>query len=74
MLLILIDALILASVLLVTFLVFRRALRKQNERKLEQALFRQQVAEDLAKQVDRLDADKVIEHEKKIKDKLNRLQ
>ncbi len=74
MLLLMIDAFILSGVVLAVFLVVRSALRKNNERKLEQALFRQKVAEDLSKQVDRLNTDQVLEHEKKIQDKLNGLQ
>jgi hypothetical protein len=74
MLLLLIDALIFSGVLLAAAIVVRRGFRKNNERKLEQALFRQQVAEDLAKQVDRLNPEQVLEHEKKINDKLNGLQ
>jgi hypothetical protein len=74
MLLLMIDAFILSGVILATFLVVRGGLRKNNERKLEQAIFRQKVAEDLAKQVDQLNADQILEHEKKIQEKLQKLQ
>lgn len=73
MLLITIDLLILAGVLLAVVFVVRSVFRKVKEREIEQALFRQQVAEDLAKQVDRLNPEQVLEHERKVNDKLRGL-
>lgn len=43
------DFLIFCSVFLVTSLIIRSAIRKYNQIKLEQELFHQKVAQDLAK-------------------------
>lgn len=74
MILLFIDALILAAVLLATFLVVRRSFRQHNSNKLELALERQQAADKLAKEVDKLDDVSLKINEKKIQDKLNGLQ
>lgn len=73
MVLLFVDALVISAIILVSVLVIREMIRKNNKNKLEEALFRQAVAEDLAKQVDRLDTELVRQHEKKIKDKLDGL-
>lgn len=73
MLLLFIDALILGLVVLASFLIVRAVIRKNKQREINQAIFRQHVAEDLARQVDRLDPEKVREHERKVQDKLNGL-
>lgn len=73
MLLLLIDGLLFATVIMGSFLMVRSIFRKHQERQLEQAIFRQKVAEDLAKQVDILDNETMKLNEKKIQDKLNGL-
>lgn len=73
MILLFVDALILAAVVLATFLVVRRSFRQFNSNKLDLALDRQKAAEKLAKEVDQLDLVSIKENEKKIQDKLNSL-
>ena len=74
MLLLTIDALLFASVLVGSFLVVRSLFRKNNERKLEEALFRQQVAEELAKRSVKIDPEKAKRQEQELRDRLNGLQ
>lgn len=73
MLLLLVDALILTAVLLAVFLVARNTIRGYKKTQIEQALFRQKVAEDVANQVDRLNPEQILEHEKKVQEKLDKL-
>jgi hypothetical protein len=73
MLLLFIDALLFSVVGISVFVIIRNLFRKHKQTQIEEAIFRQQVAEELAKKVEILDNEKMKLNEKKVNDKLNGL-